>query len=140
VLEVPSLEALAALPPEAARGKIVFFNKAMTRSQDGFQSYGNSVIVRKSGASEAAKRGALASVIRSIGTSDARFPHTGAMHYDEGAPQIPAGALAVPDAELLDRLVKSGDKVRLRLILRTETHPDAISANVMGEVPGRDRP
>jgi Zn-dependent M28 family amino/carboxypeptidase len=134
VLEVDSLEMLEA-KGAAASGKIVFFNKKMARSRDG-SGYGKAVPVRSEGAIRAAKQGAVAVVIRSIGTDNNRLPHTGAMRENPTPDKIPAAALSNPDADLLARLVREGGPVRLRLTLGCRTLPDAESANVLGEVPG----
>ena len=72
------------------------------------RGYGATVPIRSNGASRAAKVGAVAVVIRSVGTSNARFPHTGAMRYDDGVAKIPAAALAIPDADLLHRTCRRG--------------------------------
>lgn len=139
VVRAISIEALASLPDDAVRGKIVFFDKPMSRQRDGFPSYAQAVDVRALGAIAAARKGAVASVIRSIATSTARFPHTGLMQYEDGVPRIPAVALAVPDADLLARAVAAGP-VTLRLAVTNTQHPDARSANVVGEVKGREKP
>ncbi len=140
VVRVTSIEELRELPEERVKGRIVFFDKVMSRDPDG-HGYGKTVDVRTKGAIEAAKKGAVASLIRSVGTSDARFPHTGAMRYADGVPKIAAAALAIPDAELLRRtLVKNGQPVRVKLELTPQWLPDAESANVIGEVPGSSKP
>lgn len=139
VLRVESLQALEAVPREKVEGRIVFFDKVMERTVSG-KGYGKTVDVRRSGASEAAKKGAVASLIRTVGTSDARFPHTGAMRYDEGVTKIPAGALSVPDAELLTRTLARGEPVRLKLVLTPHAEGEAESANVIGEVRGASKP
>jgi hypothetical protein len=84
----------------------------------------------------AAALGAVAAVIRSIGTDHNRLPHTGAMSRDEKGPNIPAAALSIPDAELLHRLIEQHKSVRLRLTLGCRWLPDAQSANVVAEIPG----
>lgn len=139
VMGLPSLAALTALPEGAAQGKIVFVDAKMERSRDGL-GYAQTVPVRGSGPSEAARRGAVALLIRSVGTGTHRFPHTGSTRYQEGVPQIPAAALAIPDADLLAAELASGKPVRFRLSLGARSLPDAESANVIGEVPGRERP
>ena len=96
--------------------------------------------VRSSGAIAAAKLGAVGVVIRSIGTGVNRTPHTGAMRYDPKVPKIPAAALAIPDADLLHRVVAQGKPVRLKLELGAKTLPEADSANVIGEVLGSSLP
>src|SRR5262249_35336638 len=103
VVVLKSYAELIAAPPHAFAGKIVVVDHPMTRTQDG-SGYGAAVVAR-SGASEAARRGAIAYLTRSISTGTARAPHTGAQDYVEGAPKIPAAALGVPDADLLAYLV-----------------------------------
>lgn len=137
VLEVPSLEALEARG-DVARGKIVFFNKKMERASDG-SGYGRAVDVRGAGASRAAKLGAVGVLIRSIGTDRNRTPHTGGLNYEAGMPRIPAAALSIPDAELLERIGREAKPLRVRFTLTCRDAPDAESANVVGEIPGRGR-
>jgi hypothetical protein len=143
VVEVASLDELkaqAAKDPARFRGKIVLYNKSMLRTHN-FEGYGTAVDVRKGGAVEAARAGAVASLIRSIGTGYHRLPHTGAMRYEAGVPQIPAGALAAEDAELVHRLLARGGAVKVRLVLTPSLAADkAASANVVGELRGREHP
>ena len=138
VVEATSLEAVDTLG-EKAKGKIVFIWQVMERGPTG-AGYGATVPIRSNGASRAAKVGAAAVVIRSVATSNARFPHTGALNYAEGAPKIPAAALAVPDADLLHSYLSQGRRVRLRLTLGARTLADAATANVVGEIRGRETP
>src|SRR6185295_1358399 len=116
VIEVPSLDAVDKLDPAQAQGKIVFYNVKMQRAKDG-SGYGGAVPVRGVGASRAAKLGAVAVLIRSIGTDNNRTPHTGGMRYQEGVRQIPAAALSNPDADLLAAEIASGKPVTFRLKL-----------------------
>lgn len=139
VVEVAGLEALEELPDEAVAGKIIFFNKQMERRRDG-SSYGETVGVRGHGPSAAAKKGAVAVVIRSVGTGSHRFPHTGALRYADDVPRIPAAALAVPDANILEAQIRRGRPVRFHLFLGSHYLEDTESANVIGEVVGRERP
>ncbi|HEY0781602.1 MAG TPA: peptidase M28 family protein, partial [Thermoanaerobaculia bacterium] len=106
VVQVDSLEALAATDPAKVKGKIVFFNTPTARTRDG-QGYGKAVRVRGGGASAAARLGAVAVVICSLGTDTDRLPHTGAMRYEDGVAKIPAAALSNPDADLLAAQVAS---------------------------------
>jgi hypothetical protein len=135
VVEATSLEAVDALG-EKAKGKIVFIWQVMERGPTG-AGYGATVPIRSNGASRAAKVGAAAVVIRSVATSNARFPHTGALDYAEGVAKIPAAALAVNDADLLHSYLSKGTRVRLTLTLGARTLPDVATANVVGEIPGR---
>ena len=138
VVEATSLEGVDALG-ETAKGKIVLIWKVMERTGEG-SGYGATVPIRSNGASRAAKVGAVAVVIRSVGTSSARFPHTGALNYAEGVARIPAAALAVPDADLLHSYLSKGTRVRLRMTLGARMLPDTRTANVVGEIPGREKP
>jgi carboxypeptidase Q len=135
---VKDLTALAALPAGAVKDKIVFFSNRMERSQDG-SGYMKAVPVRVQGASAAAALGATGIVIRSIGTSTTRFPHTGAMRYSATAPRIPALAISNADADALERQFASGKAVRVRMKSSARELPQTLSANVVGEIPGTDR-
>jgi hypothetical protein len=139
VVRVDSIEALDKLEAEKVRGKIVFFDKKMERTTDGM-GYGKAVDVRGKGPIAAARKGALAVVIRSVGTGDGRFPHTGATKYDNDVPKIPAAALAIPDAEILARTIERTGKARLRMKLGCKLLPEATSANVIGEIEGSENP
>ena len=133
-----SVDELAAAPDEAVRGKIVFIDHNMPRAQDGI-GYGYFGRPRREGPTIASKKGATAIVIRSIGTDHHRNPHTGVMTFADGAAPIPAGALSVPDAEQVQRILKRGKPVRLRLVLTPRNIGTRQSGNVIAEVPGRDR-
>lgn len=137
VVEFPSLDALDAAPRARVEGRVVFVNQPMRRTADG-SGYGEAVRSRTRGPSRAGAKGALALLVRSVGTDLSRLPHTGALRYADDAPRIPAAALSVADAELVHRLAAIGP-VRIHLHLGCHTEPDAQSANVVGELPGTDR-
>ena len=137
VIEVASMDALTALDRKTAAGKIVFIDVPTRRTRDG-SGYGEVAQFRLVGARIAQKAAAAAVLVRSVGTDDNRLPHTGAKSKDEKG--IPAGALSVPDAELLHRLLESGKPVRMRLTLTPKMLPDAESANVVGDIVGMDKP
>jgi len=139
ILHVPSLDALEAIADEEVRGKIVFFDQSMSRQRDG-SGYGQTVGIRSRGPSRAAAKGAIAVLIRSVGTGTHRFPHTGGTRYAEEVAKIPAAALAVPDADLLAAQFDYGKPVQVRLRLTSRDAGEAMSANVIGEVIGRERP
>lgn len=132
-----SPEALIAAPDSAVRGKIVFVSHAMPRTQDG-SGYGAFGAARRQGPTIASRKGALAIVIRSIGTDSHRNPHTGVQLFGEGAKPIPAGALSIPDAEQVQRILKRGQTVTMRLVLTPRNIGMRQSGNVVAEVPGRD--
>ena len=132
-----SLAALRADTSTRALGRVVFIDEKMERFRDG-RGYGPAVGARNNGAIEAAKRGALALGIRSIGTDRERIAHTGAMRYEIGVPRIPAFAISVPDADALAALHAQGQTLRLQLKLQAQSDVDTRSHNVIGEVPGTD--
>jgi hypothetical protein len=138
VVEVGSLDELSALPDEKAKGKIVFVHVVMERARDG-AGYGKAVGARTQSASIAAKKGAVAVVVRSVGTAPDRAPHTGALRYVDGIAKIPAAALGVADAELLHRELERGP-VKLRLVLTPQELSPVDGFNVVGEVPGSSSP
>ncbi|OXE36235.1 MAG: peptidase M28 family protein [Phenylobacterium zucineum] len=131
-----SLSDLQAQPLGSLTGKIAVITQAMRRTQ-GADGYGTGVVPRSVGAAEAAKRGAVAFLVRSISTDDTRLPHTGAMR---GEPGIPAAALSVPDAQLLERMVARNRPVRVRLNMASAIVPQAQSWNVVGELKGAVHP
>ena len=137
-VEVKDLEALAKLPAGAVKDRIVFFNLRMERARDG-SGYGKAVGVRAMGPSAASTLGAIGVVIRSISTSNTRFPHTGALRYATTSPRIPAVAISNPDADALERQFASGKPVRLRIKSSSRELADATSASVVGDIPGTDR-
>jgi hypothetical protein len=130
------LAALEAAPDSLVQGKIVFVSHAMPRTMDG-SGYGYFGGPRRQGPTIASRKGAIAIVIRSIGTDYHRNPHTGVMAFAEGVRPIPAGALPLPDAEQLQRILKRGKPVTMRLVLMSQTGRGQ-SGNVIAEVPGRD--
>jgi hypothetical protein len=129
---------LLAAAPGSLNGKIAVVTQRMVRAQDG-SGYGAANAIRRLGPSEAAKRGAVAYLLRSLGTDSHRLPHTGALNYQDDAPRIPAAALAIPDAEQLERLAALSP-VRIRLLLTPAVQENAPSWNVVGEVKGTERP
>jgi Peptidase family M28 len=136
VVGFDSLSELQAAPDSVVRGKIVFVSHAMSRTQDG-SGYGFFGGPRRQGPTVASQKGALAIVIRSIGTDYHRNPHAGVQTFAPGVKPIPAGALTLPDAEQLQRILKSGKPVTMRLTLVSQSG-SAPSGNVIAEVPGRD--
>lgn len=136
VLMVADLEELRSLPEATVAGKIVFFNKRMERREDG-AGYGQTVPARSQGPSEAAARGAVGVVIRSVGTSDERVAHTGGTRYKAGVAKIPAASLSNPDADTLARQLTTGRQVTLSMDIGARELSPGRSANVIGELRGR---
>ena len=137
----PTFEDLEKAPEGGLDGKIVFISGLMEKFANG-AGYGPANQKRRRGASEAGKRGALAVVIRSVGTDSHRFPHTGQMNYQDGIAPIPIGALSAPDADQLERILeRAGDKpVSVTLDLQTRALGDTPSGNVIGELVGTEKP
>lgn len=139
VLRVESLDELEARSASQVKDKIVFIDRAMPRTQDG-SGYGAVVRIRSRGPGAAARKGAAAVVIRSVGTDHHRFPHTGMLRYADDAPAIPAAALSVPDADQLTRILARADSVELQLELRPRRTGPQPTGNVIAELKGRTRP
>ena len=138
VVEFATIDALKAAPDDSLAGKIAYISNRMERKKDG-SGYGPAVAARM-GASDAAKKGASALLIRSIGTDHDRMPHTGNQRYAEGAKRIPAAALSNPDADLLSNMLRRGQPVRVRLDLDVGEEETVTSYNVIGEIRGRGKP
>jgi len=132
VIVVRSFEELEA-NADRARGRIVLFNVAFT-------SYGETVRYRSQGPSRAARHGAVAALVRAVGPAGLRTPHTGALQYASDAPKIPAAAIATEDADRLQRMADRGSRIVVRLKMDAHFEADATSANVVGELRGREKP
>lgn len=132
VLVVKSFSDLRERAAEAA-GRIVVFNVPFT-------AYHETVQYRVRGAIEAARYGAVASLIRSITPRSIQSPHTGGMHYEASIAKIPHAAITVEDAEMMQRMQDRGEKVVLRLKMSAQTLSDAASRNVVAEIAGREKP
>jgi len=140
VVEFANLDALASAPADSLAGKIAYISNRMRRFKDG-SGYGPAVAARVDGPSEAAKKGAVALLIRSIGTDSDRLPHTGITHYADDAAKIPAAALSNPDADLLSNMLRRAQPVRIRLVIDAGwTGATKTAYNVIGEIVGREKP
>lgn len=131
----PTIDALRAAPDGSLKGKIAFVSHAMTATQDG-SSYGAFGPARFVGPNIAAKKGAAAIVIRSTGTDYHRNPHTGNTNFDAGVSPIPSGALSIPDAENLERILKRGKPVKMKLTLTPQNIGMQTSGNVIADIVG----
>jgi hypothetical protein len=133
----PSMTEFLNASATAIRGKIVYIGNSMQPTQDG-SSYGANGPARFTGPALAAAKGAAAIVIRSIGTDTHRLPHTGVTNFPAGTAPIPAAALSVPDAELIERMATRGKPITMRLVLTPQQTGNHESGNVIAEVPGTD--
>ncbi len=143
VLVVTNFDELKSMPRAKVAGKIVLFNypfdKQMAAQGRSHQAYGQAVVYRSDGPSAAARQGAVACLIRSVGAADYRLPHTGLTDYAKDASKIPAGAVTAEDADLIVDLVRQGP-VKMKLVLTPQTLPDAESANVIADIKGSEHP
>jgi Zn-dependent M28 family amino/carboxypeptidase len=143
VVVARSFEHLQSLGREKVAGRIVLFtypfDKRMAEQGLAGEAYRQAVAYRGAGASAAARLGAVASLIRSVGSADYRLPHTGSLRYAEDAPRIPAGAVSSEDADLIDYLVAHG-RVRMHLKLTPQTLAETESHNVIADIRGSERP
>src|SRR5438477_32118 len=143
VIAVRNFDELKSLPREKVAGKIVLFNypfdKQMAAEGRGGEAYGEAVVYRADGPSAAARQGAVACLIRSVGSADYRLPHTGLTDYAADAPKIPAATVTAEDANLIANLARQG-QVRMKLVLTPQTLPDVESANVIADIKGSEHP
>jgi hypothetical protein len=128
---------LLAAPDGSLLGKIAYIGHDMAPSQDG-SSYGAYGVARRTGPALAARKGAVAVVIRSIGTDEHRMPHTGGTNFPAGVTPIPAAALSNPDANQLERIAARGGPITMRITLTPRQLGQGESGNVVAEVPGTD--
>ena len=140
VIEVQGLDDLEKLGRAKIEGKIVFYNRPMDPKQiRTFNAYGGAVDQRVYGATEAAKYGAVAALVRSLTTRNDDVPHTGVSVYKEGNPKIPALAISTNASNLLSDLLDK-DEVRIFIKNNCQSFPDKLSYNVIGEIKGSEFP
>jgi carboxypeptidase Q len=141
VVVFDSLSALEQAPRAQVEGKIVFIDEVMVRSRDG-AGYGVAVQKRLTTAYTSEQLGAVAALIRSVGTSSHRFAHTGQMRQAgaDAEAGVPMAALAAPDADQLKRALAYGKPVTVKLVITPQRLPPASSGNVIGEIVGREVP
>ncbi len=143
VIEVHSFEELETLGKEKIEGKIVFFNRPMDETLiNTFRAYGGSVNQRGSGAKEAVKYGAIATIVRSMNLRLDDFPHTGAMNYGNTPinQRIPSAAISTNDAELLSAMLKLDNTIKFYFKQNCQQLKDVLSYNVIGEITGTQFP
>jgi Zn-dependent M28 family amino/carboxypeptidase len=123
------------------KGKIVFFDHPMPPfTPGGGAHYDETVTYRNSGPAHASRLGAVAVLVRTVTARSLRSPHTGDTRFEDGATPIPAAAISIEDADLITRLLAAGEPVKVHLTMGAETLPPAASANVIGELRGREHP
>ena len=143
VIEVHSLKELETLGTDKIKGKIVFYNRAFeSENIDAFTSYGNCVDQRYYGARDAAKMGAVGTIVRSMNFRLDDFPHTGAQSYGDLPKDkyIPTAAISTNGAELLSKKLKENSSLKFFMKLSCQTYDDVLSYNVIGEITGSEHP
>ncbi len=140
VIEVKDFAELERLE-ESAAGKIIFFNVKMEQGfLNTFSAYGKAAAYRVRGAVEASKMGAAAAVVRSPTTANDDFPHTGMMSYEPGVTKIPAACISTQGADFLSRSLKLDPDLRLFIRFYCQNLPPVRSYNVIGDLPGCEKP
>jgi hypothetical protein len=134
-----TLDELIAAPANSLKGKIAYINYRMNRHIDG-NGYGPAVKARSTGAVEAAKKGAVAYMMRSVSTAHHRFAHTGGSYYKEGVTKIPNVTIANPDADQIARLVALNKAVSVNINVQTESLGEGTGYNVIGQFNGTENP
>ncbi|UYZ64242.1 M28 family peptidase [Hymenobacter weizhouensis] len=141
VVEVQSLQELAALPAEKVKGKFVLFNRPMNPLYiETGQAYGEAGDQRRAGPSAAARRGAVGALVRSLTLAHDDYPHTGSLRYDDQVAKVPAAALSTNSADQLSQLLKADPDLTVELEMSCQTLPDVKSYNVVGEIKGSKYP
>lgn len=140
IVEFKHLDDLKKAKRSKVEGKIVFLNQPMDEQQiNTFKAYGGCYAIRGFGAVEAAKLGAKAVIIRSIGMPIDEHPHTGSMYYEDGTPKIPAAAVSTQDAEMISEILKKQD-LEFVMEMDCRSYPDVPSFNVIAEMTGKIKP
>ena len=143
VVVVRDLQELRKMPREKVQGKIVVFTKKydekMAMAGESFSAYGVAVTERGGGATEAARLGGVAAIIRSVGGANFRLPHSGSLRYAADVPKVPGAAAASEDIDTIADLAQQGP-VKLHLVLTPQTLPDVESANVVADIKGSEHP
>jgi hypothetical protein len=143
VIEVQGIKELEAIGVDKIKGNIVFFNRPMNPENiETFKSYGSCVDQRFSGAKEASKYGAVATIVRSMNLRLDDFPHTGVQSYGDipKSEYIPTAAISTNAAELLSKKLKTNPNLKLYFKQSCETLEDVLSYNVVAEVTGTEHP
>ncbi len=140
VIEVKSIEEVNELG-KAVKGKIVFYNGEMDPTKvNTFAAYGSAVVQRAYGASEAARHGAKAVIVRSMTNRRDDIPHTGTLVYKPLMPKVAAVAISTNDADELSQLLQGQKDLKIYLETHCEMKEEVLSYNVIGEIKGSEYP
>lgn len=140
VVEVQSIEELQNMADADVRGKIVFYNRPMDVTlHSTFHAYGRAVDQRGGGPVEAAKKGAVAAIVRSMTTELDDIPHTGATQISPDGHNIPSVAVSTNDAEILSRVLKQ-ETVSVHIRTTCMMLAPVTSYSVIGQINGSEHP
>jgi carboxypeptidase Q len=141
VIVVSGKDEYDSLSEDQVRGKIVVFNHAMPKySEERGSGYGTAVQYRTNGAKWASEKGAVAALVRSVTAESLNTPHTGAMRYGGAERKIPVAAITIEAAALMARLQARGIQPAVKLTMHARDEGEVSSANVLGELVGREKP
>jgi len=147
IVEFADFDDLEAVPEgDSLKGKIAFVSYSMADyvpqpDEPRMAGYGKGTRARGRGHVSAAKRGAEAIIIRSVGTDNNRYAHTGSGYgYVEDVRKIPAAAISPPDAVLIQNMLQRGEPVIIKMNMSSEITGPVKGANVIGEITGRSDP
>ncbi|WP_439151937.1 M20/M25/M40 family metallo-hydrolase [Winogradskyella sp.] len=143
VVEVATYKDLEKLGEKNIKGKIVFINRSWKQELvNTFQAYGGCSVERYRGAAEAAKYGAVGTIVRSLSSRLDDYPHTGSMGYGDLPvdQRIPSAAISTNDAEKLSKALKKDNNLEFYLEMSCQQFDDVQSFNVIGEITGSKFP
>lgn len=141
VIEVKDFEELKSIGAEKIKGKIVFFNHFFPQNViNTFDGYGEAGPYRWIGANEASKLGAKAVIIRSIGSADDDFPHTGTTAFNADVKEIPCAALSSKGADILHEALEKNPQLKFKMILNCKLLDSVTSYNLICELKGTELP
>lgn len=95
-------------------------------------------LYRRYAATEAARRGAAAALVRSVTQFSINTPHTGYQNYADDVKKIPVASLTLEDAEMLLRMFRNGREIIIHLEMDDHNEESCVSRNTIGELQGKE--
>ncbi|CAH2063608.1 unnamed protein product, partial [Iphiclides podalirius] len=132
VIVIRSFNELNNIDEDIIKGKIVVFDAP-------YSSYGETVAYRVEGASKASKKGAVATLIRSVTPFSLYTLHTGSQVYEKDVTKIPTAAITHEDADLMRRLQDLGETIVLNIRMFNSLSLKT-SRNTLVDLIGRENP
>ena len=140
VIMVGSMDEFNALPAEKVKGKIVFFNYRFRQDWvNTFAGYGDAIRYRAFPPTVVAKKGGVATIIRSLSTGVDDVPHTGMTRYVDSIKKIPSVAIGNTTADVLEKAIRTG-AVNAQVFTSARMMDSVLSYNVIGELRGSKVP